>query len=313
MDRDSRRISVYDLTGLRVHPNGYRVHQTERNLELGKHSHNIQDSRGWVANDAGGSISVPKYRNGGHAPSSDAEYIDAEQAENDQNEQEDEDEEDSMRKGKRKKQNNMGPIKRRKFMENDSYITVLSQMSETVGKDLEMPSQDLLKNIHFFAAKYYDERDLLVNTAKRYRREKRLRKLGHLSGGVSDGTLDSRGPNPLDTEQVADNDADGRRRKVNRDMYRVLDGSVLVALGVLAQEVVKKFVSSKGRSQYVSPVADYMDDEVGEVEEAEDPIEDFEDERNEELVRQISSGLPKDSEAIPEGWDEGVIENETQV
>lgn len=154
MDADSRRITVYDLTGLRVHPNGYRVHQTRVNQELGKYPCNIQDSRGWVADDAGGFISVPKYRSEKKAPSFDAEYIEAEQEDRPEDEQEDE--EEVLGKGKRKKkQSNMGPAKKRKFMQDDSYISALSRTSEGSSKGLEMPSQVRFATTNFPRFIYY--------------------------------------------------------------------------------------------------------------------------------------------------------------
>ncbi len=94
--------------------------------------------------------------------------------------------------------------------------------------------QDLLKNIHSAAAKFYDERKLLVNATKRYRKERKLRKLG--SGGMSvevmpEGTPDSQSLETTDTESAIAMGGE-HHRKVNRDMYKVLDGSVLVAMGM---------------------------------------------------------------------------------
>lgn len=147
MEGDNRRTSVYDLTGLRVHPNGYRVHQTQNNLSLGKYGRNVQGSRGWIADDAGGSIAIPKYRSGRPTPSSEAgeaEYIQMEETgtSREDGEAESEAEESGSAKGKRrKKQNNMAPIKRRKFFQDDSYISGLSQVAGSSGAGLEIPSQ----------------------------------------------------------------------------------------------------------------------------------------------------------------------------
>jgi len=88
----------------------------------------------------------------------------------------------------------------------------------------------LLKNIHHLAANFYDRNGLLINASKRYRKAKKLRKLRKSEVQINDGEVD-------DTEQIAVEDTFvERQRKVNRDMYRVLDGSVLVAIGVTSTQ-----------------------------------------------------------------------------
>lgn len=140
MDGEDRRVSVYDLTGLRIHPDGYRVHQTERNSELGRYPRNIHSARGWVADDAGGSIGVPKYRRQKSAVPSESEYIEAKQDE--EGEEDEPDPEIASSGGKRKKKpNNIGPIKRRRFVEDDSYLSSRSSPGYASLNDLGMPSQ----------------------------------------------------------------------------------------------------------------------------------------------------------------------------
>lgn len=74
-----------------------------------------------------------------------------------------------------------------------------------------------------------------MNTAKRYREAKKLRKLqklGRSSEPTPERTRSTQSPDASDMEQIAtENDLDTRRRHVSRDMYRALDGSVLVAIG----------------------------------------------------------------------------------
>jgi hypothetical protein len=143
MDGDDRRISVYDLTGLRIHPDGYRVHQAERNSELGKYPRNIQSARGWVADDAGGSVRIPKYRRQKSTVSPESEYIEAKQDEERKEDQEDELDPEIVSSGgkRKKKQNNMGPIKRSRFMKDDSYLSSHSPPGHGSINNLGMPSQ----------------------------------------------------------------------------------------------------------------------------------------------------------------------------
>lgn len=144
-DRDSRRISVYDLAGLRIHPNGYRVHQTKDNLNLAKSRQNVLTSRGWIADDAGGSITAPKFRDGVRLPSCDtgeAEDFDSQETVNEDKDLNigDEDTGSGKRKGTME-YNTIRPAKRRKFFQDDSYITGHSRMTESSSAKLELPSQ----------------------------------------------------------------------------------------------------------------------------------------------------------------------------
>ncbi|KAF5364194.1 hypothetical protein D9756_000100 [Leucocoprinus leucothites] len=263
MEGDSRRTSVYDLTGLRVHPDGSRVHQTQRNLRFGTYRrHDTQDFRGWIAEDAGGSIIVPRYK---RVPTTDPENYEAQVA--DENERGDvgeelvQGEEVPEVKGKRKYPSYIQrAIKRKKFAEDDNYISSLPRASETLDSIPQIPSQDLLKNIHHLAASYYDENGLLVNASKRYREAKRLRKLRKAESSSEQVAVEIQsselGMNDTEQTEVEGNPV-GRRRKVNRDMYRVLDGSALVAIGVLTEELVKKLLQgrkpSPQRQEVVSP------------------------------------------------------------
>jgi len=146
MADDNRRTSIYDLTGLRVHPDGFRVHQTQRNLRLGTQQryYNSQDFRGWIANGAGGSVITPKYRRNSQTASSDAEdlesLVEAECSSGESSEKI-----VSSAKGKRKDTSNTRrALKRKKFAEDDSYI---SQMPETSSGTPRLPSQVRRRNL----------------------------------------------------------------------------------------------------------------------------------------------------------------------
>jgi hypothetical protein len=141
MEGDSRRNSVYDFSGLRVHPDGYRVHQSDRNLGLtGHRRHNIQDFRGWIADDAGGSVIAPRYRSRKRAPSSEAEYIEAQAVQgHEASTEEARPSEEPQATGKRKKRRKLQ--RSIKFAEDDSYISSLSLPTEETSNGPLTPSQ----------------------------------------------------------------------------------------------------------------------------------------------------------------------------
>ena len=91
----------------------------------------------------------------------------------------------------------------------------------------------MLKNIHCLAANYYDQNGLLINASQRYRKARKMRKFnGVLSESALTGAQMNEDKEIDNAEQIAVEDSSVQQhRKVNRDMYRVLDGSVLVAIG----------------------------------------------------------------------------------
>ncbi|KAF7776602.1 hypothetical protein Agabi119p4_4995 [Agaricus bisporus var. burnettii] len=261
---------------------------------------------------------MPKYRGELRSPSSDigeaAAFNELEVMDEDKEaEVGDEDSASGKRKRMRsRKYNNMGPIKRRRFFQDDSYISARSRMPESSRAELEIPSQDLLKNIHFLAAKYYDNRGLLENTAKRYRDMRRQQKRGQTSRSHSELTPDASqsasNPGPSDIAPVVVEDQGTQRGRVSRDMYRVLDGSALLAIGILAQEMVKKLVSSK-RGGPPQPIADEdepVDPGEGEQLELSVPASDcFEDQGSADEV--VSEGTEEETDEIE--WED---ESESQ-
>ena len=89
----------------------------------------------------------------------------------------------------------------------------------------------MLKNIHCLAANYYDQNGLLINASKRYRKARKLRKLNRVSSEPALTGAQINEDKEIDSaEQVAVQDSSVQQQR-NRDMYRVLDGSVLVAIG----------------------------------------------------------------------------------
>ncbi len=56
-----RQTTLFDLSSLRVHPDGTRVDQTDYNLRVKRHARAARDAHGnWMAHDAGGSVAVKR-------------------------------------------------------------------------------------------------------------------------------------------------------------------------------------------------------------------------------------------------------------
>ncbi|KAJ7767416.1 hypothetical protein DFH07DRAFT_954930 [Mycena maculata] len=201
------------------------------------------------------------------------------------------------------------PAKRRKvghdvdFLDADlPHALQPSNASSASTSAFAVPSSDLLKCIHHFACNYYSDRGQLFNDSRIYRKARKQRRLAklarkqqleqedpdsgqeqleqeHANSGQEEGQVH---PDP----QKAKNGQANRRR----DMYKTLDGSALLAVGMLLQEHVARILTSnipEGWDQsmmdgeYESEDAEDEDDETGEEEEEEldkkVDIEDFDD------------------------------------
>ncbi|TEB32266.1 hypothetical protein FA13DRAFT_1813597 [Coprinellus micaceus] len=294
----NRRISVYDVTGLRVHPDGRRVDRTANKPRSRYWAPGAtQDDQGnWIAVDAAGSFHVPRYTKR-KRPGTENE----EEQEEDAFEGLDEDESDDgyrkettptrggkegdKGKGKMKERvgKDKGPQYRQRFKEDESYLGAGQSRSESVPPDI--PSQELLKAIHHFTANHYAENGFLHNSSKKYRiRRKKRREAkraaerkaqgidieaamskgaaaededdsgsgsdsddrGDKEGGSSDS--DNLSPPPIDPPEPGSSKIRGpgrpKRSKQYRDMYRVFDGSALMAIGILCQEYVRHLVEA---------------------------------------------------------------------
>ncbi|KAH8832347.1 hypothetical protein DL96DRAFT_1581740 [Flagelloscypha sp. PMI_526] len=108
----------------------------------------------------------------------------------------------------------------------------------------EVPSTELLNSIHHYAATYWSECGQLSNESKLYRQRRKLR--GRSRSATMEGD---------DSEPEATSPAFVKRGKtrvrphewaewgLKQDMYRVLDGSALVAIGMLVQSYVGVLLS----------------------------------------------------------------------
>ncbi|KAK7059115.1 hypothetical protein VNI00_001740 [Paramarasmius palmivorus] len=138
--------------------------------------------------------------------------------------------------------------------------------------NLPPPSSDLLKCLHYVTNQYYHEHGQLLNSSKDYRREKKERRLAKLgtrhprplhAKTADEDEEDGSDSESSDESDNSDGDEDAKkssepmreaenkkkRRKKRKgepkrqktmlvDMYRTMNGSALMALGMLIQEHV---------------------------------------------------------------------------
>ncbi|CDO77197.1 hypothetical protein BN946_scf184747.g10 [Trametes cinnabarina] len=150
---------------------------------------------------------------------------------------------------------------------------------------LPVPSSDLLKCLHFFASTYYTAMGQLYDGTREARKERKARRLEKLKAATKEARLQRAHSEALvehdpphdsgeeevelgdeDIEDLTDEDAavaqpgdadagtDKKSRKKKRprqvrpmekDMYKIFDGSALVALGMMLQEHVAETVEPR--------------------------------------------------------------------
>ncbi|KAF8076864.1 hypothetical protein FPV67DRAFT_1715388 [Lyophyllum atratum] len=236
-----RLSSVYDFSSLRLHPDGSRVQQnTSKNLRPRYAASAVQDPRGnWFARDAAGFGTIGRYRK--VREEADGEEVDPGE----------DGQELSRRKGKGKakeripgRRHNPRPAKRQKFLHDLDFLAPSTSSSSSSEYPLPSsvntlcPSADLLKSIHYFASTYYHERGQLINLTKEYRQMRKQRRLLRLEQQEKVETA-------RETSEGYEKEEDsmkpvrrgGRvkgagKRTHPKDMYKVLDGSALVAIGL---------------------------------------------------------------------------------
>ncbi|KAL1704165.1 hypothetical protein EV121DRAFT_291611 [Schizophyllum commune] len=278
----NRRHTVYDLTALNLHEDGSRLdldgHLTSRRA-LAQRSRAVRDARGNVISRS--LPVVPRVRR-----------VRAEEGEGEEVELDE--------KAEKTAENADEPVagpsrKRRRLNQLEDPDLVPS------NNELDLPSGDLLKCIHHFASKYYTERGMLLNASRDYRRERKERRKNatrqpaHTPEGdegepaveeeqVEDGhpavdeqAVDEEGTNasapPPPTKRRKRGKAYAESSKLTRDMYKVMDGSALMALGLLLQEHVAQTMglsTSTGAPDKAPKVeeADDLEDDMDEIEEA---------------------------------------------
>ncbi|KNZ72688.1 hypothetical protein J132_02121 [Termitomyces sp. J132] len=314
----ARLSTVYDFSSLRLHPDGSRVQQsTSKNQKLRYAASVVQDSRGnWFAHDAAGSGAVGRYRK--------------ERKEKQEHEEEwndiDEGEEDELskrkRKGKEKEttggRHDLRPAKRQKFLRDLDFLAPTASSGPSPTNAL--PSSDLLKSIHYFASSYYHERGQLFNATKEYRQIRKQNKLKRLEQQQK-AKVDRKHSEEL-SEDSGQDEANrprrgGRKRGVigktvhRKDMYKVLDGSVLMAIGMLIQEYVSRTLEVRIPDGWEDMIRNaYIDEETvtssHEDEEDQSAGEDDDDEiREDEEDRPQQDNREEEEEEEEEGEEEG--------
>ncbi|KAI0355459.1 hypothetical protein OH77DRAFT_1424958 [Trametes cingulata] len=159
-----------------------------------------------------------------------------------------------------------------------SAVPVDQEASDLRGEDqvpgeLPVPSSDLLKCLHYFASTYYTAMGQLYDASREYRQQKRARRIQKAKVAPDEGShapsgnagphepQHSSGEEEIDLSEVEVEDAmdedlaaergttaeshEKRRKKgprevrpMEKDMYKIFDGSALLALGMLFQEHV---------------------------------------------------------------------------
>ncbi|KAF7370724.1 hypothetical protein MSAN_00705600 [Mycena sanguinolenta] len=103
-----------------------------------------------------------------------------------------------------------------------------------------VPSSDLLKYIHHFACNYYSDRGQLFNESRTWRKGRRERKLAKLAAKAKLNSEEEEGT-------ASEPDADLPKTVIppRRDMYKTMDGSALLAIGMLLQEQIAQILAPK--------------------------------------------------------------------
>lgn len=133
--------------------------------------------------------------------------------------------------------------------------------SEEIKIKLPDPSPELLKCIHHFASRYYQEKGVLSDRSKGYRDERKTRRSKSSVSNIHDqatskpalwtrdSSLDADDDDQWEDEKDELGDKEGEweddemedgenasRNEEHKDMYKALDGSALVAIGIILQE-----------------------------------------------------------------------------
>ncbi|KZT70288.1 hypothetical protein DAEQUDRAFT_756445 [Daedalea quercina L-15889] len=193
----TRRLStVHDLASLRLHPDGTRVQNSDKNLRIRASKYAARDSKGnWFARDAGGTGQVKQRWAKPRDEDEDEEEEDSTGA--------DDDEQQSQTKSKgkqRAKDDNEEHLKdyrarkRRRYYADESFIAPTtpgapptqgspkassSRLTEEDASGswiLPTPSAETLKCMHYFACNYYTAMGQLRDSTKGARRSRKARR-----------------------------------------------------------------------------------------------------------------------------------------
>ncbi|KAF8625490.1 hypothetical protein AX15_005349 [Amanita polypyramis BW_CC] len=335
-----RYSTVYDFTNLRIHRDGTRVAQSDENYRISKSQRAVKDANGyWIARDAGG-LGTVKTRSGyvrpGAGEGGEHDLLGSEERKCDGTDGMSVENEHKLRK-----RPNIRTERQRRFGDDMDFLDFShSAASSSTMQELclPVPSSDLLKSIHYFAASFYTDRGQLSKLSKQ---EKRVReraksvprkgKRRRLEDSLNDEGLHGKQEHGAsasmsdETRRTPDTLHD-IRRKHRQDMYKVMDGSALMALGMIVQEHVAQLV--RGRVP-----EGWEDDLMQDVNESEEEMEGEdvgdgvdEDEKGSDEEMELESHQSESrgdvqyelmSRAVSEGKDDGddeeMQENETDL
>nr|GAT46772.1 predicted protein [Mycena chlorophos] len=123
----------------------------------------------------------------------------------------------------------------RKRRLNTNDIDFLNTDALPAVSHFAVPSSDLLKCIHHFASNYYEERGQLYNDSRTYRKQKTARRRAKKARLENP---DAHVDDSEEQEDAASKPAANTTRR--RDMYKTMDGSALLAVGMLLQEHIAR-------------------------------------------------------------------------
>ncbi|KAJ7115829.1 hypothetical protein C8R44DRAFT_215063 [Mycena epipterygia] len=109
-----------------------------------------------------------------------------------------------------------------------------------------VPSSDLLKCIHHFACNYYSDRGQLFNASRTYRKARKQRRLAKLArkAKLQDEENSDEEEDPVE-EADSGQQKSRQTEERKRDMYKTMDGSALLAIGMLLQEHVGRILAPR--------------------------------------------------------------------
>ncbi|KAJ7504516.1 hypothetical protein B0H11DRAFT_1982756 [Mycena galericulata] len=134
------------------------------------------------------------------------------------------------------------------FLEANLPHAVQPEASSASTSAFAVPSSDLLKCIHHFACQYYSDRGQLFNDSRIYRKARKQRRLAKLARKEQLEQEDANSDQDDGPGSETANDTDPQPQKAKnktqrRDMYKTLDGSALLAVGMLLQEHIARMLA----------------------------------------------------------------------
>ncbi|KAH9942599.1 hypothetical protein B0H21DRAFT_780007 [Amylocystis lapponica] len=235
-----RRTTVHDLAALRLHPDGSRVPNSQNNLQ-----------GNWIAQDAGG-LGTVKKRRSAHKDQDIEEGESFDLAGGD-----DEIGESSQRRHDEvvdeALEGNTRGRKRRRFHDDLGFLEAPQIIPQPIRA--HHPPYDLLKCLHHFASAYYGAMGQLYDASKEARRTKRLRRLKRLRRQANagdderekhegSGKEDDSGQETVSSEKIKTRERHWTAKASKTDMYKIFDGSALMAIGMLVQEHIEGLLAA---------------------------------------------------------------------